>query len=95
MPESAAESPATTPPAQLEAAAPVAALDPPMVPFAVAGTAAWALAGLVLLLLTGPFGRHIDDRWLWMCLAGVLLGFVGLTVLIPHDRRRARRRAAG
>jgi hypothetical protein len=89
VPEPTTDSPATAPQAP-----PVAALDPPMVPFAVAGTVAWALAGLALLLISGPLGRHVDDRWLWMCLAGVLFGFLGLAVMLRHDRNRARRRAA-
>jgi hypothetical protein len=75
------------------AAARVAALDPPMVPFAVAGVAAWTVAGLVLLLLVG-LGHHVDHRWLWTCLAGVLLGLLGLAVMIRHDRGRARRHTA-
>jgi hypothetical protein len=55
--------------------------DPPLVPFAVGGTIAWAVAGLVLL----PFHR---DDWLNICLAGFLVGFVGLAVMIRHDRKR-------
>ena len=61
-------------------------LDPPMVPFAVGGIVAWAVAGLVLLL----FGAGSD--WLWICLAGFLLGFPGLAVMIRHDANRRRRR---
>ncbi|MFD0740832.1 DUF2530 domain-containing protein [Phytohabitans flavus] len=65
-----------------------------MVPFAVAGTAGWAVAGLVLLVF---FRGWLEDNghtdWLWTCLAGFLLGFVGLVVMVRHDRHRARRRA--
>ncbi|MBF9134290.1 DUF2530 domain-containing protein [Plantactinospora sp. S1510] len=68
-------------------------LDPPMVPFAVAGIVAWAVVGLVLLL----FFRHwLTDRghenWLWTCLAGFLVGFPGLAVMLRHDANRRRRR---
>ena len=62
-------------------------LDPPMVPFALAGIALWAVAGLVLLAADGP------AEWLRICLAGLLLGIPGLVVMLVHDRRRARRRA--
>ncbi|TBL38972.1 DUF2530 domain-containing protein [Verrucosispora sp. SN26_14.1] len=66
-----------------------------MVPFALAGIVAWAVAGLVLL----PFrDRLIDsghENWLWICLAGFLWGFPGLAVMMRHDAHRRRRRAAG
>jgi hypothetical protein len=62
-------------------------LDPPMVPFAVGGIVAWAVAGLVLLLLGAP------SDWLWICLAGCLVGFPGLAVMIKHDANRRRRHA--
>lgn len=63
-------------------------LDPPMVPFAVGGIAAFAVAGLVLLPLHGWLTRHHHTTWLWTCLAGVLWGFVGLAVMLRRDRRR-------
>ena len=62
-------------------------LDPPMVPFALAGMAAFAVAGVVVLLAGG---RH---EWLWTCLAGVLVGIPGLLVMLRHDANRRRRRA--
>jgi hypothetical protein len=63
-----------------------------MVPFAVAGTLAWAGAGLVLLPFRNWLARHHHTNWLWICLAGVLLGLVGLAMMIRRDaRRRARR----
>jgi hypothetical protein len=69
-------------------------LDPPMVPFAMGGIVLWALAGLVML----PFRRELEARghgsWLAICLAGFLLGFVGLAVMTKHDANRRRRRAA-
>jgi drug/metabolite transporter (DMT)-like permease len=63
-------------------------LDPPMVPFAVGGIVAWAVAGLVLLPFHGWLDRHHHTNWLWMCVAGFLLGFVGLALMIRRDRRR-------
>jgi hypothetical protein len=81
-----------------EAAAPPEAprqqpLDPPMVPFALAGMAAWALVGLVLLVFfRGWLADHGHTNWLWICLAGFLLGIPGLLVMFRHDaNRRARR----
>jgi hypothetical protein len=62
-------------------------LDPPMVPFALAGMAAFAIVGIVLLLVGGR------REWLWTCLAGVLLGIPGLLTMLRHDANRRRRRA--
>lgn len=70
-------------------------LDPPMVPFAVAGLVAWALAGLVLwIFLQDWLTEHNHRNWLWICLAGFLWGFPGLGVMIRHDAHRRRRRAS-
>jgi hypothetical protein len=68
----------------------VAPLDPPMVPFAVGGIVIWAAVGLVVL----AFFRDGRENWLWTCLAGFVLGFPGLAVMIRHDANRRRRRAA-
>ncbi|MEH0937869.1 DUF2530 domain-containing protein [Micromonospora psammae] len=67
-------------------------LDPPMVPFAVAGLVAWAVAGLVLLVFRGWLTEHGHQDWLWTCLAGFLWGFPGLAVMMRHDANRRRRR---
>jgi hypothetical protein len=66
-------------------------LDPPMVPFAVVGIVIWAVAGLALLPLRGWLDRHGHGNWLAICLAGFLLGFVGLAVMVVHDRHRRAR----
>jgi type II secretory pathway component PulF len=58
-----------------------------MVPFAVGGTIAWAVAGLILL----PW-RHSHPSWLWICVAGVVMGFVGIAIMVRHDANRRRRR---
>lgn len=60
-------------------------LDPPMSPFAIAGIIAFAVAGLIVWLAGGP------TRWLEICLAGFLWGFVGWAAMIRHDRHRAGR----
>jgi hypothetical protein len=62
-------------------------LDPPMVPFALAGMAAFAVAGLAVLLF------HGRSQWWWICVAGFLAGIPGLLTMLRHDANRRRRRA--
>jgi hypothetical protein len=69
-------------------------LELPLVPFAIAGMALWALAGLILLPFHGTLAEHGHTNWLWICLAGFLIGFPGLAVMIRHDAHR-RDRLAG
>ena len=69
-------------------------LDPPMVPFAVAGLVGWSAVGLVLLVFFRDWlARHGHTDWLWICLAGVAIGLVGLATMLRHDAHRRRRRA--
>jgi Protein of unknown function (DUF2530) len=68
-------------------------LDPPMVPFAVGGIVAWAVAGLILLAFRPTLVEQGHEEWLRICLAGFLLGFPGLAIMIKHDANRRRRRA--
>ncbi len=68
-------------------------LDPPMVPFAVAGLVTFALAGLVGLMFRDWLAEHGHTGWLWTCLAGFVIGIVGLVTMIRHDRYRRARRA--
>ncbi|WP_229715926.1 DUF2530 domain-containing protein [Mangrovihabitans endophyticus] len=58
-----------------------------MVPFAVAGMAGFAVAGVVMLL------AGARDSYLWTCLAGFLWGIPGLLTMLRHDANRRRRRA--
>ena len=60
-------------------------LDPPMSPLALGGIVIWAVAGLVLWIAGAP------DSWVWICVAGVVLGFPGWASMRVHDRRRAAR----
>lgn len=62
-------------------------LDPPMVPFALGGIAAFLIAALIVWLAGAP------PLWLRTCLAGALLGIPGLLVMLRHDANRRRRRA--
>jgi hypothetical protein len=69
---------------------PLKALDPPTVPFAIGGMVLWLIASVAVLPV-----RHDHPTWPRICIAGFLLGFLGLAVMIVHDRnRRARRNAA-
>lgn len=45
---------------------------------AVLGIAAWAIALLVLLLLAGPLADRADSWWIFACVAGLVIGAVGL-----------------
>jgi hypothetical protein len=76
-----------------EREAAVRPVDPRMVPFALGGMLAWAVAGLVLLAAHDWLSRHGHTNWLWICVAGFLLGLPGLFVMVRHDRRRADRRS--
>ena len=55
-----------------------------------AGTAVWAIAFVVLLVLKAA-GTDIRGWWLWMCASGALLGLVG----VRYCARRRRGLAAG
>jgi uncharacterized membrane protein len=66
--------------------------DPPMLPFAVAGTAIWLVLGLVLLAIRPTLERGGNGDWPTICLTGALLGLVGIAVMAVHDRNRRRRR---
>ena len=60
-----------------------------MVPLMVAGTAIWAVVGLVLLAADAPRGQ------LRICLAGFLFGVAMIAFMWARERRRRRRAAAG
>jgi hypothetical protein len=63
-------------------------LDPPTVPFAVGGMAAWLIAWLVTYLAF----RDDHPSWPSICIAGFVLGIPGLAIMIVHDRHRRQRR---
>jgi len=65
------------------------------VPVIALGTVLWSVVLLVLVavrLVHGRLGGGRDD-WLWIALAGVGLGLLGLRTV--HRRRAALRRATG
>jgi len=63
-----------------------------MLPFALGGTAVWALVALALLPFRGRLEAAGHGSWLWICLAGILIGFVGVAVMRRYDVGRRRRR---
>jgi hypothetical protein len=50
------------------------------------GTVLWFLAFVALLPFWGWLGRHGHHVWLWTCLAGWLLGLLGLAIVVKHRR---------
>ncbi|MEU6041653.1 DUF2530 domain-containing protein [Actinomadura sp. NPDC047616] len=57
---------------------------------AVAGTAAWAVALVVLLIVGLP-----DERqwWLWVCVAGIVTGLFGVWYIPRLHRARVRQQS--
>ncbi len=62
-----------------------------MLPFALGGTGVWALIGLVLLPFRHPPATTGHGSWLWICLAGFLVGLGGIAIMARHDAHRRRR----
>jgi hypothetical protein len=58
------------------------------------GTVAWFLAFVVLLFLTDTLRAHDAMIWLWTCLAGWVLGLLGLAIF-GWQRSAARRGRRG
>lgn len=48
------------------------------------GTAIWFVAFVVLLPFYDWLGRHGHRVWLWTCLAGWILGLLGLALIRKH-----------
>jgi len=63
-----------------------------MRPLAIGGTVLWALAGLVLLVFRDDLAARGHADWLWICVAGFLLGLLGIAVMHRHDTKRRQRR---
>ena len=51
-----------------------------------AGTALWFVAFVVLLPFYDWLGTHHHRLWLWTCLAGWVLGLLGLLIMVRHRR---------
>jgi hypothetical protein len=69
-------------------------LDPPMVPFAIAGIALWIIAALIMLPFRDELARAGHGSWVGIAVAGALWGIPGLLTMVVHDRNRRRRRAS-
>ncbi|GGM15641.1 hypothetical protein GCM10007977_015990 [Dactylosporangium sucinum] len=67
-------------------------LDPPMVPFALAGIGLWIVAILVMLPLRDELAENGHGSWFGIAVAGALWGIPGLLTMVVHDRNRRRRR---
>ena len=50
------------------------------------GTALWALAFVVLLILKAA-GTDVHGWWLWMCASGVGLGLIGIRTCLNRRKR--------
>lgn len=48
------------------------------------GTVSWFVAFVALLPFYDWLGRHGHRIWLWTCLAGWILGLVGLVLVRKH-----------
>ena len=51
-----------------------------------AGTGLWFVAFVALLPFYGWLGDHGHRVWLWTCLAGWVLGLLGLTISSRHRK---------
>jgi hypothetical protein len=50
------------------------------------GTLIWFVAFVALLPFWSWLGEHGHRIWLWTCLAGWVLGLLGLAVMVRHRR---------
>lgn len=50
------------------------------------GTVIWFVGFVVLLGFWGWLGHHDHRVWLWTCLAGWVLGLIGIAVIGKHRR---------
>lgn len=74
------------------AVSPPKPLDVDGVNATIVGTAAWFVALVVLtVFFRGMLAAHDATWWIWVCVAGTVLGLIGLAYML---RRRAAYRAA-
>ena len=50
------------------------------------GTALWFIGFVALLPFYGWLGDHGHRIWLWTCLAGWILGLIGLAIMSRHRK---------
>ncbi|MFL6071439.1 MAG: DUF2530 domain-containing protein [Actinomycetes bacterium] len=70
----------------------VAPLDVDAVRTVQIGTGLWAVALVVTLLLRDELRDDGRVWWIWTCVAGVLLGLVGVVITTRRRARLAQRR---
>jgi hypothetical protein len=70
---------------------PLKPYDPPLLPYALAGMAVWALAGLVLLLAHDWLVETGRESWLWIVAGGLVWGVPGTLFMLRRDRRKKAR----
>jgi hypothetical protein len=70
---------------------PLEPYDPPLLPYALAGMAIWALAGLVLLLAHDWLVDTGREHWLLIVAGGLVWGVPGTLFMLRRDRRRRAR----
>jgi hypothetical protein len=51
-----------------------------------AGTLLWFVAFVALLPFYDWLGDHSHRIWLWTCLAGWILGLLGLAIMLRHRK---------
>lgn len=67
----------------------VTALDVDAVRTVQIGTALWAVALIVALVFRDDLVADGRQWWVWTCVAGVILGLLGIVVTIRRRRRLA------
>jgi MFS family permease len=67
-------------------------VEPDAVTVITVGTVLWAVGLVVALLLHGRLADHGNGDWVWITVAGVVLGLMGIRIV---RRRRARLRDPG
>ena len=50
------------------------------------GTALWVVALVATLVFHDRLAEHDNNDWMWVALAGVFLGFLGLRYVRRHQR---------
>jgi len=54
-----------------------------MITLVVTGQIIWVVAAIIGLLV------NTDSKFIWTCITGVLLGFVGIALTIQRDKKKA------
>lgn len=72
----------------------VAPLDVDAVRTVQVGTALWAVAFVVAVVLRDRLSDDGREWWIWTCVAGVLLGLIGIAITTRRRRRIAARTQA-